>query len=205
MEGVIVLGTAGLALIGVLLWLIFGTVQRLRPAGRKKCVRSPRSSRETLQPPLALEAPHLVPVVDGQDHFRASLERSSPGPPIGGVRRSRSGLRKISPAWACKAGSPRNPNHCAPPVRNHLLAWELTPRLLRPGLTPAIGMTSVITSALCGGANGMPKTPRNASLSLRVSTLRLSGMALSTDFRRLAELTSWARLAQAAAGSSAPH
>jgi hypothetical protein len=80
MEGVIVLGTAGIALISGLVGLVFGTVQRLRPLVRKKRPQSPRSSRETLQPLLALEARHLVPVVDGQGHFRASPERSSPRP-----------------------------------------------------------------------------------------------------------------------------
>jgi hypothetical protein len=35
MEGVIVLGTAGIALIGGVAGLVFGAVHRLRPPGRK--------------------------------------------------------------------------------------------------------------------------------------------------------------------------
>jgi CheY-like chemotaxis protein len=46
--------------------------------------------------------------------------------------------------------------------------------------------------------------PEHARLSLRASALRLSGMALSTDSRRWAELTRSARLAPGAAGPSTP-
>jgi hypothetical protein len=50
-----------------------------------------------------------------------------------------------------------------------------------------------------------PRLPEHARPSLRASALMLSGMPLSTDFRRLAELTPWAGLALVAAGSSTPH
>jgi hypothetical protein len=42
MEEVIVLGTAGIAMIGGAVGLVFGTVQRLRPPGRKRRPQSPQ-------------------------------------------------------------------------------------------------------------------------------------------------------------------
>jgi hypothetical protein len=64
---------------------------------------------------------------------------------------------------------------------------------------------SVMTSSLCGGADGTPETPKNTKISVRSSALRLSSVVLSTNSRRLVRLARCARLPTSAAEPSAPH
>lgn len=75
-------------------------------------------------------------------------------------------------------------------------------------ITVRLDSHDTIASVMAGPPAEEPmersRHPEPARLSLRASALRPNGMALSTGFRRRAELTPWDRLAPGAAGPSVP-